>query len=248
VTVRGGSSVRAHSGTPWRCLAGTRPVEPSRRFSRAYKIKTPFDYLSSHELLYAPGVGSQVWIGAATTLLGVVLGGAASFTLSRQQMKDARAQRAEEAARERDKRSEDRRIQAYSDFLTRARSFRNALMNYCYRPQGKLTLDILDDLMREAADASALVFLVVETPEVYNACRVVLRAIRNALNTVQNIDSGPTKELQQELRGIVGPALRDFQISAREELGFVHGVVQPWREHPKHPYTMEVTRETPSDP
>jgi hypothetical protein len=121
-------------------------------------------------------------------------------------------------------------------------------MNYCYRPQGKLTLDILDDLMREAADASALVFLVVETPEVYNACRVVLRAIRNALNTVQNIDSGPTKELQQELRGIVGPALRDFQISAREELGFVHGVVQPWREHPKHPYTMEVTRETPSDP
>jgi hypothetical protein len=181
-------------------------------------------------------------------LLGVVLGGAASFMLSRQQMKDARAQRAEEAARERDKRSEDRRIQAYSDFLTRVRSFRNALMNYCYRPRGKLTLDILDDLMREAADAAALVFLVVETPEVYNACRVVLRALGNTLNMVQDIDPSPTKDLRQELTEIIGPALRGFQISAREELGFVDGVVQPWREHPKHPDTMEATRETLSDP
>jgi hypothetical protein len=163
-------------------------------------------------------------------LLGVVLGGAASLVLSRQQMKDARAQRAEEAARERDKRSEDRRIQAYSAFLTRARSFRNALMNYCYRPRGKITLDILDDLMREAGDASALVFLVVETPEVYDACRAVLRAMGSALDMVQNVAPDPPKDLQKELSRIIAPALRDFQISAREELGFVRGVIQPWRE------------------
>ena len=206
------------------------PVEPTWRFSRAYKTNTQVDFLSSHELLYAPRVGSQVWIGAAATLLGVVLGGAVSFTLSRQQMKDARAQRAEEAARERDKRSEDRRIQAYSDFLTRARSFRNALITYCNRPQGKVTLDILDDLMREAGDASALVFLVVETPEVYDACRIVLRALGNTLSTVQGAASGPTKDLGQEVRKIIGPALRSFQISAREELGFGRGVIQPWRE------------------
>lgn len=180
-------------------------------------------------------MGSQVWIGAAATLLGVVLGGAVSFTLSRQQLKDARAQRAEEAARERDKRSEDRRIQAYSDFLTRARSFRNALITYCNRPQGKVTLDILDDLMREVGAASALAFLVVETPEAYDACRIVLRALGDALSTVQDIASGPTKDLGQEVSKIIGPALRSFQISAREELGFGRGVIQPWREDPKHP-------------
>lgn len=191
-------------------------------------------------------MGSQVWIGAAATLLGVVLGGAASFTLSRQQMKDARAQRAEEAAREREKRSEDRRIKAYSDFLTRARSFRNAVMHYCYRPQGKLTLDILDDLMREAGDASALVFLVLETPEVYDTSRALLRAMGDALDTVQNIVSRPTKDFSQELSVILAPALRNFQIAAREELGFVHGVIQPW--HSEHPDATEVTRETPSDP
>jgi hypothetical protein len=121
-------------------------------------------------------------------------------------------------------------------------------MNYCYRPQGKLTLDILDDLMREAGDASALVFLVLETPEVRDACRAVLLAMGNVLNTAQNIDSRPTRDLWHELRAIIGPALRDFQIAAREELGFVHGVIQPWPEHSNHPGTTEVTKETPSDP
>jgi hypothetical protein len=162
-------------------------------------------------------------------LLGVVLGGAVSFVLSRQQIKDARAQRVDEAARERDKRSEDRRIQAYSAFLTLVRSFRNALMNYYSRPQGKVTLDVLHELMREADDASALVFFVVETPEVYDACRAVLRAMEKALDIVQNVDSDSPKDVQQELRGLIGSALRDFQISARGELGFVRGVIQPWR-------------------
>jgi hypothetical protein len=199
------------------------------------ETNSQFDHLWSHELLYAPSVGSQVWIGAVTTLLGVALGGAASFTLSRQQMKDARAQRAEEAARERDKRSEDRRIQAYSDFLTRARSFRNAVMSYCYRPEGKLTVDTLDDLMRDADEASALVFLVVETHEVSDACRAMLRAIGDALNRVQNIGSRPSKDLWQELRVILGPALRDFQIEAREELGVTGSVIQRWPEYPNRP-------------
>jgi hypothetical protein len=201
------------------------------------RTNTQFDHLRSHELLYAPGVSSQVWIGAATALLGVLLGGAVSFTLSRQQMKDARARR-----------NEDRRIQAYSDFLTRARSFRNAVMNYCYRPRGKLTLDTLDDLMREADDASTLVFLVVETPEVYNACRAVLSAIGEALNSVQNIGTRSTNDLWRELTVILGRPLRDFQIAAREELGVVRGIIQPWLDHPNRPDSREVTKETPSDP
>jgi len=108
-------------------------------------------------------------------------------------------------------------------------------MSYCYRPQGKLTLDVLDDLMRDADDASALVFLVVETDEMYDACRVVLSAIDDALNRVQNIDSGPTEDLWRDLRTGLGRALRNFQIAAREELGAVSGVIQPWSERPRRP-------------
>jgi hypothetical protein len=97
-----------------------------------------------------------------------------------------------------------------------------------------MTLDALDDLMRDADDASALVFLVVETDEMYDACRGVLSAIDDALNRVQNIDSGPTEDLWRDLRDILGSALRNFQIAAREELGVVGSVVQPWSERPKH--------------
>jgi hypothetical protein len=88
--------------------------------------------------------------------------------------------------------------------------------------------------MRDADDASALVFLVVETDEMYDACRGVLSAIDDALNRVQNIDSGPTEDLWQDLRDILGSALRNFQIAAREELGVAGSVVQPWSEGPKH--------------
>jgi hypothetical protein len=75
-------------------------------------------------------VSSDVWIGAVTTLAGAVLGGAISFLLSRQQMREARRQRQEEDARERRRRSADRRFEAYADFLTRTRSFRNAVEAY----------------------------------------------------------------------------------------------------------------------
>ena len=60
--------------------------------------------------LYAPRVSSGLWVGAVTTLAGAVLGCAISFLLSRQQIIEARAQRKEEAERDRNRRSVERRF------------------------------------------------------------------------------------------------------------------------------------------
>src|SRR5690348_7611063 len=85
-------------------------------------------------------MGAQLWIGAAVTLLGVALGGVISLVLNRQQMRDARVQREEEEKRQQHRASLDRRFQAYADFMTRARSYRNVVRDYCLRSDHKLTL------------------------------------------------------------------------------------------------------------
>jgi hypothetical protein len=87
-----------------------------------------------------------VWAGAVTTLVGVLLGGAISFVLSRQQIMDARLQRQEADTREALRRSADRRFQAYADFLTRSRSFRNAVEAYYLQPRHKPSLATIDAL------------------------------------------------------------------------------------------------------
>jgi hypothetical protein len=79
---------------------------------------------------YARDVSGDVWVGAVTTLVGAVVGGVISFFLSWQQVKEARRQRQEDDVRELRRRSADRRFQAYADFLTRTRSFRNAMEAY----------------------------------------------------------------------------------------------------------------------
>jgi hypothetical protein len=71
-------------------------------------------------------VNASLWVGALVSLAGVAFGGAISFALSRQQLRDARAQRIEDDLRASRRRNEDRRFAAYSDFLTRARTYRDA--------------------------------------------------------------------------------------------------------------------------
>ena len=156
-----------------------------------------------------------------------MLGGAVSFMLSRQQAKDARLQRQEEEVREQRRRSADRRFQAYSDFLTKARSFRNAAETYYLHPRHRPSLAELDSLVQLANDASALVFLVLESDGTYQGCRSVLRALGTAQEIIHGIDSGATEDPWAELNPLLGRSMRDFQNSARSELQ-VKGPAEPW--------------------
>ncbi len=172
-------------------------------------------------------MSSDVWIGAVTTLAGAVLGGAISFLLSRQQIKEARRQRQEEDARERYRRSTDRRFQAYADFLTRARSFRNAAESYYRQPRRNPPVKEIDSLLQAANDASALVFLVVEDKATYEACRHVLRALSRAQSVIHRTEAPESADPWGELNVMLGRATRDFQNAARDELG-VAGPAEPW--------------------
>jgi hypothetical protein len=172
-------------------------------------------------------VGNDVWIGAITTFVGAALGGAISFALSRQQLNDARLQRKEEVSREQRQRSEDRRFQAYSDFLTRARSYRNALQAYYLHPGDRPSVGEIDTLLHAAVDASTLVFLVVETESAYEGCRAVAQALWRAQAVIHGIGSSSFDDPWTELNNELGRATREFQNVARNELG-VSGPAHPW--------------------
>jgi hypothetical protein len=172
-------------------------------------------------------VSSDVWIGAVTTLAGAVLGGAISFLLSRQQMREARRQRQEEDERERRRRSADRRFEAYADFLTRARSFRNAAESCYLQPRPNPPLEKIDSLLQAANDAAALVFLVVEDPATYEGCRHVLRALSRAQAVIHGIEPPGSAKPWDELNVMLGRATREFQNAARNELD-VAGPAEPW--------------------
>ena len=156
-----------------------------------------------------------------------MLGGAISFLLNRQQMREARRQRQEEDARERRRRSADRRFEAYADFLTRARSFRNAAESFYLQPRRNPSLKEIDSLLQSANDASALVFLVVEDHATYEACRHVLRALSRAQAVIHRIEAPASAGPWDELNVMLGRATREFQNAARNELE-VAGPAEPW--------------------
>jgi hypothetical protein len=172
-------------------------------------------------------VGNNIWVGAVTTVVGAVLGGTISFILSRQQLNAVRLQRQEEAVREQHKRSEDRRFQAYSEFLIKARSYRNALQAYYLHPDNLPSIDELDVLLHTAEDASTLVFLVVGSEDTYNGCRAVLKALWRARTLTHQIRQSNTDDPWTELNMEFGRATREFQNAARDEL-MVSGPAVPW--------------------
>jgi hypothetical protein len=177
-------------------------------------------------LPYSRNVSADVWIGAVTTLGGALLGGGISVVLGRQQAREARVQRQEADARERLRRSTDRRFQAYADFLTGARSFRNAVEAFYLHPRHKPSLTALDALLQTANDASALVFLVVESDGTYQGCREVLRSLWRARAVIHGIEPA-AGDPWPELNTLLGRATREFQNAARAELG-VSGPAEPW--------------------
>lgn len=178
-------------------------------------------------LFYSRGMSSDVWVGAATTLAGAVLGGAISFLLSREQAREGRRQRQEDDAREYRRRSSDRRFQAYAEFLTRTRSFRNAVETYYLQPRHQPSLKEIDSLLQSANDASALVFLVVESDDTYEGCRNVLRALWQARALIHGIEPPASGDSWNTLNVQLGRATREFQNCARIELG-VGGPTMPW--------------------
>jgi hypothetical protein len=175
---------------------------------------------------YLAGVATDLWLGAATTLVGAALGGSISFVVNRQQLRSAWLQREEDAAREQRIRSEDRRFAAYSEFITRARSCRNALGAYYRHSDNRPSIKELDTLLQAAQDASSLVFLVVGSTEAYEACREVVRALDAAEGTL-HARSSSANDPWMELNPMLGESTRTFQNAVRAELG-VTGPAEPW--------------------
>jgi hypothetical protein len=163
-------------------------------------------------------VSSDLWVGAITTLSGATLGGAISLVITRQQLKAAHAQRAEDAERDEHRRSIERRFSAYADFLDKARSFRNALRPYGSQPVPLLAPKDISALARSAHAASPLAFLVVES----RRTRVALGELATAMSDIQrDLDddrSGPTDKPWADLNTRIKSALDKFEDAAREEL------------------------------
>jgi hypothetical protein len=163
-------------------------------------------------------VSSDLWVGAITTLSGATLGGAISLVITRQQLKAAHAQRAEDAERDEHRRSIERRFSAYADFLDKARSFRNALRPYGSQPVPLLAPKDISALARSAHAASPLAFLVVES----RRTRVALGELATAMSDIQrDLDddrSGPTDKPWADLNKQIKSALDKFEDAAREEL------------------------------
>jgi len=193
-------------------------------------------------LLYPPSVSNDIWVGALTTLIGAAIGGGISFALSRQQLKDARLQRMEQEVREERRRSADRRFHAYSDFLTRARSYRNAVQAYYLHPNNKPSIEEIDALDHAANDASSDVFLLVESEDTLEGCIAVLEALSRVQAIIQPTESSTADDPWTEINAILGRSTREFQNSARKELGVV-GPLRPWIMRDEEPASSDFTTE-----
>ena len=80
---------------------------------------------------------------------------------------------------------------------------------------------------RREDDASALVFLVAETEQTYQGCRIVLRALGQAREIRHRTEPDAAAKPWADLNALLGHATREFQNSARAELG-VAGPIAAW--------------------
>jgi hypothetical protein len=164
-------------------------------------------------------VNTSLWFGALTTLAGAALGGVISYVLSRQQIKDARAQRLEAERSERARRSEDRRLDIYADFLTRARTYRNVIRKPGNPEAGpRLPLAAIADLARTADAAGSLVHLVSQSEATAAACGEVMRTIGETSGVLHAHEGDMSGVPWEEINGTMSRVLRAFQVAARAEL------------------------------
>jgi hypothetical protein len=163
-------------------------------------------------------VSSDLWVGAITTLSGATLGGAISLVITRQQLKAAHAQRAEDVERDEHRRSIERRFSAYADFLDKARSFRNALRPYGSQPVPLLAPKDISALARSAHAASPLAFLVVESRRTRDALGKLAKAMSDIQRDLDDDRSGPADKPWPDLEERIKSALDKFEDAARQEL------------------------------
>jgi hypothetical protein len=147
--------------------------------------------------------------------------------VSRQQIKSAWIQREADAVEERNRRSEDRRFTAYSEFITRARSSRNALRAYYQHSGSRPSIKELDTVLQAAQDSSTLVFLLVESEEAHGGCLAVVRSLGIAQDMLHGAKPSRTDSPWTELNRLFGRSTRHFQNAVRTELG-VSGPTKPW--------------------
>src|SRR4029077_8010428 len=121
--------------------------QQSRRPGSGLRMVTPWTCRQGSTLLL---MGSAVWLPSATGLIGVALGGLVSLAVSRQQIREARALRADEAVQERYRRSVDRRFKAFSEFIIQHRAARGALLFYYSQLDGKPSLSDINKALRSA--------------------------------------------------------------------------------------------------
>jgi hypothetical protein len=152
---------------------------------------------------------SDVWIGALITLAGAALGGAISYLLSRQQIKEARERRREDERWERARRSTERRFDFYADFLTHARQYRNAIWPPAHPGTGlSVSLHEIDDLFRAADTASTLVFLVNESRATQEACIKLMLTMGKTSEDLHAHESAPADIQWKELNQGMSRAMR----------------------------------------
>lgn len=175
-------------------------------------------------------MGTSAWLTSVIGLAGVMLGGLVSFAVSHQQMGEVRNQRADDARRERDQRSEDRRFSAFADFINSHRAVQNALHFYYSQAPSKPGASDIAALLQSGYNSSAMVFLVVETKRTREACVGVLRVLQHTQEIVSDHNASPAKDNPwPELNVAMGRAMREFQNAARAELD-VDGPDSPWIE------------------
>jgi hypothetical protein len=179
-------------------------------------------------------VSSGAWLASVTGLIGVALGGLVSLAVSRQQIREARKQRAEEVLQERYQLSIDRRFKAYSEFINLHRSVQYAVRLHYERSHDESSTKDVETHLESAYDSVAMVFLVTEAQRTYDACRGVLSVLRQVEYVVREGQRDSKDDAWPGLNTEMGRAMREFQNAARTELE-VNGPEWQWVDNRRTP-------------
>jgi hypothetical protein len=163
-------------------------------------------------------MSTDVWIGAVTTLAGAAVGGVISFVLSRQQIKEARRQRSDDAQRMKEQYSRERRFDCYADFPSQARAYRNAIRSLGREGLNEIDTKHIDSLAADADAGSSRVFLIVESSDTYEACSSLVHAIGVSQASIHAPEPHFFNSRVSEINREVAACLRRFQVASREEL------------------------------